>query len=352
MAIINIKNITSAIIIQRWLLCCCVAVMLMVSIGGYTRLTDSGLSITEWKPIVGVIPPLTQEAWQQEFHKYQLTPEFLLINADMPLQAFKKIYLVEYMHRLIGRIVGVVFFIPMLYFAVSKQLNKKLGMQLAGILFLGGFQGFLGWYMVASGLINNPHVSHYRLSIHLVTAFILFSCILWLSLRQTPPVSQPYHNNDAVIITKARRWNLSIIIMLFIQIFSGGLVAGLNAGLVYNSFPKMDGMWIPDGLLSMSPILSNFFDNVIAVQWFHRWMAMIIAINIFAFFIYTVKYLKSYIILKKLSAYAVAFVCIQIVLGVLTLIHMVPLSLALLHQFNALCVLGASLLIRHRLILC
>lgn len=318
--------------IYKWLISGVVLIGLMVVIGGITRLTQSGLSMVEWKPIMGTLPPLTAEAWNEAFDLYKQSPEFKHYNSDFTLSDFKSIFFWEYLHRLLGRLIGLVFIIPFIWFWTKGYFSDKLKNQTIIILIWGAFQGVLGWLMVKSGLVDNPHVSHYRLAAHLVTAIGLMSYIFWVALplkvKKTPIA-------NSVSIYKAIK---AFIVLVFIQLVYGAFVAGLKAGLMYNTFPKMDAGWIP---AETSFVLDRFglmafFESGGLVQFVHR----IIAYIVFGFAIYLFVQLKG--IDKTLSRpikLLLLFICIQITLGIITLLYAVPVTMGVLHQFGALLVL-------------
>ncbi|MBL4658128.1 MAG: COX15/CtaA family protein, partial [Flavobacteriales bacterium] len=254
-----------------WLYTGAFLVFSMVMIGGITRLTNSGLSMVEWKLIMGSIPPLSDTDWQETFEKYQAFPEYKQINSNFSLEDFKGIFWWEYIHRTLGRFIGIVFIIPFLFFLIKKWLNPSLIKQLLLMLFLGGFQGFLGWFMVASGLVENPHVSHFRLAAHLVTATIVLVYILWvafsLNAEQTPESS-----------AKVRGVTYLLIGIILLQITYGAFVAGLKAGFVFNTFPKMGSSWFPVAITTLEPFWTNFTQGLAGVQFVHRYLAYAVVV--------------------------------------------------------------------------
>ncbi len=305
--------------VATWLFLCCVMVIAMVCIGGVTRLTKSGLSITEWRPITGILLPLSENQWLLEKQKYQTTPEYKSLNYNISIAEFKKIYLIEYTHRLLARLTGLVFFIPFVYFLLKKKLPKTSIIRLLIVLTLGFTQGFAGWYMVKSGLIDHPHVSHYRLAIHLTLTLIIFS-LLWLQFT-----------NYIINPRQRREVNISSMVLLvlilgltFIQIVFGAFVAGLNAGLIYNTFPLMD---ISQGLFFIQPKWLNIFENNITVQFIHRSLAFVI---ITLTLLLTIKN-------KNIKLFYMLLLCLimQITLGVIALLLRVPMTFALAHQVFA-----------------
>ena len=314
----------------------------MVMLGGYTRLTDSGLSIVEWQPVSGTIPPVSEMQWQEEFEKYKQSPEYRLVNYGMSIDEFQHIFLVEYFHRLVGRITGMIFLIPFIFFFVKRMISRDLVLKLAGVFLLGVVQGLMGWLMVKSGLSINPHVSQYRLAAHLGFAVVIYSMLFLLGLGL-------WNKKEKLIVKdlQLRKLSFFITILIFIQIISGAFVAGLDAGLVFNSFPLMDDRIIPAGVLALSPWYKNFFENIITVQFNHRIIAFILAGFIFFFWVKLRKADINSRVNKAANILLVA-VFVQIVLGILTLVNIVPLSLALMHQVFAIILLSISLFISNK----
>ena len=317
----------------------------MVLVGGATRLTDSGLSITEWKPILGAIPPLTDQAWQIAFEKYKQIPEYKLQNAGMSLSEFKFIFWWEWAHRFLGRFIGIAFFIPMMWFWFTGKLTGKLKIKLSFLFILGGLQGALGWYMVQSGLVDRVDVSQYRLAAHLGLAIFIFACTYWvyLGLEKTDGIRSVFSNLSIVQISGA-----GLIIAIFLQIILGAFVAGLHAGKAHNTWPLMDGQIIPDGLLSMSPFYLNFFENALTVQFDHRVLAYIITAWCILQIFWVAKYMGEGRHLRSAALLMLA-VTAQVGLGIWTLLYQVPISLGLLHQAGALVVLLIGLTHLHSL---
>jgi len=327
----NSKNNKQIII---WLAIGCLLVATMVIVGGITRLTHSGLSMVTWKPVTGMIPPLNEIEWQTEFTKYKTSPEYLKKNYHFTLEEFKDIFFWEYLHRLIGRVLGIVFFFPFLYFLIKKKIkSKKLLKHLLIIFFLGGLQGLIGWYMVKSGLVDNPAVSHYRLAIHLVAALTLFSYIYWIILSLKFPKKESETKD-----TKKLIFNTKILLFLAsLQIIYGAFVAGLKAGLLHNTYPKMGAEWFPkmisegfkeNGILTL-------FENHYAVMFIHRWLALIVFSMVL---ILVFKAQNSLLSLRQKKAINFLLITIgfQFTLGVLTILYNVPVVLGVLHQFGAL----------------
>ncbi len=331
--------------IAIWLLVCCALVFVMVVVGGVTRLTDSGLSIVEWKPIVGTIPPLSESDWEEIFEKYHKTPQYKKINPDMSPDEFKNIFWWEYFHRLLGRIIGLVFFIPFLYFLVRKKIDRPLGLKLAGIFLLGGLQGVMGWYMVKSGLVDNPHVSQYRLTAHLSLAFVIYAAIFHVALGLLFPAGTLHKDNRFYSL---HRFSQVLIGLIFLMVLSGGFVAGIRAGLAYNTFPLMNGHFIPPEIFMMEPWYRNFFDNMATVQFDHRMIAWILAILVPIF------WFKSRQLALPSSTHLACnlflfMLIVQISLGIATLLMIVPLPLAAAHQAGAMLLFTTVLWVNHKL---
>lgn len=326
-----------------WLLACCLMVLATLVVGGVTRLTHSGLSIVEWEPLVGTVPPLSEQDWLQVFHEYQQTPEYQKVNAGMSLPEFQRIFWWEYWHRLLARAIGLVFFLPMAWFWLRRALPGWLKLRLVGMLLLGGLQGALGWYMVRSGLVDNPRVSHYRLAAHLGLAFLLFGWMLWTALDVSRPVEgRPWSPRRRSL----QRFGTLLVALVFVMALSGALVAGLRAGLVHNTFPLMDGGLVPPGALMLSPWWRNFLENPATVQLDHRLLAWLLAVLVPVF---RWRARGSIGLLRvSLDAMAALF-ALQVGLGIATLLWAVPLSLAAAHQAVALLFFGSVVWVRHEL---
>ncbi len=313
--------------VRRWLLAGVILVILMVVIGGITRLTHSGLSMVEWKPILGVLPPLNHEAWEAAFQKYQHYPEFKELNSTMTLSEFKGIYFWEYLHRLVGRVTGLVFLLPLIYFWKKGWIRPALRRFIWAMLILGLIQGFAGWYMVKSGLVDRPDVSHYRLALHLVLAVSLLTVIFRALLNEIRPLG-PWPNSVR------RRWLRGIQVVVGIQIIYGAFTAGLDGGIGYNTFPLMNGTWMPPGFGSLSPWWLNLVENAHGIQFIHRtlgWIVLfliVIQLGLFRRAVNTV--LES-----RLELALLIWVLAQFSLGVMTLVLAVPVSVAVLHQLGA-----------------
>ncbi len=328
--------------IAVWLFVCCVMIALMVLVGGLTRLTESGLSITEWKPVSGVVPPMHEQAWLKEFQLYQQSPEYEHKNFGMTLDEFKGIFWLEFIHRLLGRLTGFVFFIPFVFFLYKKKLEKPLTLKLLGILLLGGTQGLVGWLMVKSGLRDNPFVSPVWLSTHLGVAFFIFAAIFWLGLSKWYGVT--YRSEGKNLL---RRMAWVVIIAVYLQILLGGMVAGSDAGLVYNTWPDMNGKIIPDGLAVMQPWYANLLQNVTMIQFNHRMGAYIVSLLVAGFAFYLLK--KGREAFHKPAIMLLSVLALQMMLGIKTLLYAVPILLASAHQMVALLLFSVAIFILYRL---
>jgi cytochrome c oxidase assembly protein subunit 15 len=330
--------------VAAWLLACCLLVFAMIVVGGVTRLTHSGLSITEWQPIVGTLPPLTEQDWRVAFDKYRATPEYRQVNKGMSLDAFKGIFWWEYFHRLLGRLIGVAYLVPLVWFAARRMVPTGYGWKLAGIFALGGLQGAMGWYMVQSGLVDDPRVSQFRLTAHLGLAFVILGAMLWVALSLLHPRREALATRGA---RSARRWAFGIVALVFAMVLTGGFVAGIRAGFAYNTFPLMNGAWIPPEILMLEPAWTNFFWNMATVQFDHRVGAWLL------FFLVPVLWWK----LRSEDGVPpraeqggnalVAVLAIQIALGIATLLLVVPLPLAALHQAGAAIVFALAVYVAH-----
>jgi cytochrome c oxidase assembly protein subunit 15 len=325
-----------------WLLACCALVFAMVVVGGITRLTHSGLSIVEWQPIVGTLPPLDDEAWHETFRKYQQTPEFRQVNPDMELAGFKRIFWWEYAHRLLGRLIGAAFLLPLLWFAARGRIARHLGWKLAAIFALGGLQGAMGWYMVQSGLVDDPRVSQYRLAAHLGIALLIYAAMLWIALGLLLP-----RGTDAAP-RGVRRFAFALALLVFAMALSGGIVAGIHAGLAYNTFPLMNGYLVPPGMFVIEPWYLNFFANMATVQFDHRLIAWLLAVLVPWFWL-RVRRAQASPRARIAASLLLAALVLQIALGIATLMLSVPVPLAAAHQAGALLVFTTALLAAHSL---
>ena len=351
--------------IAAWLFACCALVFAMIVIGGVTRLTHSGLSIVEWQPIVGALPPLTDAQWQQAFAKYQATPEFRLVNHAMDVQAFKGIFWWEYFHRLLGRAIGVVFLVPLVWFAVQRRVSVALAWKLAAIFGLGGLQGALGWYMVKSGLVDDPRVSQFRLTAHLGLALAIFAAMFRVGLSLIRPAAsrggsaltaRPSRSalryspsGLPVELVPLRRASTALAWLVFAMALTGGLVAGIRAGFAYNTFPLMHGHVVPPEILMLEPWWRNFFYNMATVQFDHRVLAWVLAFTVPAFWWRVRAKPEASRAVRAAADAMLAALAVQIALGIATLVNVVPVSLAALHQAGAVVLFAAALNAAHAL---
>jgi cytochrome c oxidase assembly protein subunit 15 len=323
-------------LVRAWLLGVAALVFLMVSVGGATRLTGSGLSITEWQPIMGIVPPLSHADWLDAFAKYQQIPQYQHVNRGMSLEAFQAIFWWEWAHRFLGRLIGVVFLVPFLGFLAAGQIPRALLGRLAGIFALGGLQGAIGWYMVRSGLAERVDVSQYRLALHLGLAIVIFGALIWVALsvdkaESRAAAARPAHVGGAA----------ALLLLVLVQILLGAFVAGLKAGASYNTWPLMDGRIVPDGLGIMQPWYLNLFENAMTVQFNHRMVA-------YALVLATLWHLWALAqgprgsLVRLTSAALAGGVLAQAALGIATLLAQMPLSLGLAHQAGAAAVFGLA----------
>lgn len=319
--------------VRIWLYVMAFLVLSMVVVGGATRLTESGLSITEWKPIAGVIPPLTDADWAAEFEAYKQIPQGVQ-NAWMGVEDFKSIFWWEWAHRFLGRVLGVAFAVPFLIFLFQRRFTWKLAGPLAGLFVLGGLQGVIGWWMVSSGLSQLTSVSQYRLATHLFAASLLFLALIWVARRLGTP---------RLTGARAPGWPVWLLLVLVeVQIVAGAFVAGLDAGMAYNTWPLMDGAFIPQGLDVMDPFWKNLFENALTVQFNHRMIAY--AITAWVAWLWWRQWRRGgFAGADVWVPVLAAMVAGQVVLGILTLINMVPIMLALLHQAVAFTLAGATM---------
>ena len=325
-----------------WLLTGCALIFIMVVVGGITRLTHSGLSISNYKLISGTIPPIGETEWQEAFELYQQYPEYQKLNNHFSLQDFKDIYFWEWLHRVIGRFIGLVFFLPFVYFLITKQLSKLTIRKSIILLIMGGFQGFLGWYMVKSGLLDNPDVSHYRLSAHLTTAFLTFAYTFWVALDLMFP-------NKKDINTKLRNLIRIALVILIVQIVYGAFVAGLDAGFIHNHWPLMnESKFIHETVyIEQNPLYKNFIEGKSGVQFAHRIIAYLVVISIGLIWFKSKKITLTAWQQKGIN-WLLSLVTVQFVLGVSTLLLHVPVWLGVAHQIGAFFLLSAMTFTLHR----
>lgn len=328
-----------------WLFVCAAMVFATLVVGGVTRLTHSGLSIVEWQPIVGTIPPIGQAEWEATFDKYKATPEYLKVNHQMSLDEFKGIFWWEYFHRVLGRTIGLVFLLPFLWFLLRGRLEKPLVPKLVGIFILGGMQGAMGWYMVKSGLVDDPRVSQYRLTAHLSLAFVIFTAIVWVALGVLRERA-PYVANRAV--ARLRRIGAWLLALAAYMIVTGGFVAGIRAGKAYNTFPLMNGDFVPPEIFMIEPWYLNFFNNMATVQFDHRLGAWLLAFLV-PWFWWQLRNAPVSDRARGVATLLVLALAVQIALGITTLLLAVPVSWGAAHQGGSMVVFGMLLWLNHEL---
>jgi cytochrome c oxidase assembly protein subunit 15 len=329
--------------VSRWLFACALLVAAMVALGGYTRLSHAGLSITEWKPVTGAIPPLSRDAWLVEYAKYRASPEFLLLHHWMSLDDFKGIYWIEWSHRLLGRLTGAAVLLPLIYFARTRALRGRLLGAVLGVFALGALQGFMGWFMVASGLVRDPRVSHFRLTAHLLLAVLIFVALTSLGLR----TARRLDAEPRLGLPRVRAMAGASLVGTFVTVAWGGLVAGLKAGLVSDTFPLMHGRLVPVGLLTLRPAATNLVSNALAVQFVHRTLAYVTAALVIATAATALCAPGVTVRVRRAAWMLVAAVGVQVTLGALTVISHVNPHVALAHQCNALLILLSALRLMH-----
>jgi len=323
-----------------WLFFCSFTVFMMIIIGAITRLSESGLSMVEWRPLIGAIPPMNEAEWNRIFDLYKQSPEFNKENFWMELSDFKQIFFWEWFHRLLGRLIGVIYLVPFLFFLVKGWIPKGYGKALFGLFILGGAQGLMGWYMVKSGLVDVPDVSHYRLAAHLSLALVILSAMLWLGLSFWKMSIKATFKPDTALYNHG----LIVLLLLILTILWGAYTAGLDAGLVYNnSFPKMGNNWIPEEIWFYQPIWKNFFENQAGVQFTHRWFAMITALVIISFVLHAGYKKRS----EKSFVFLSVMIFAQVTLGIATLFSQVNLHIAVTHQAGAVILLSTVIFCLH-----
>jgi cytochrome c oxidase assembly protein subunit 15 len=332
--------------VAAWLFACCALVFAIIVVGGVTRLTHSGLSITEWQPIVGTLPPLSDADWQAAFDKYRATPEYQQVNRGMALDAFKRIFWWEYAHRLLGRVIGIAFLVPFLWFALRRRIPRGYTPRLLALFALGGLQGLVGWLMVKSGLVADPRVSPFRLTTHLSLAFVIFGAMLWVALSLLYPRRTELREPAA---RSARRWAIGIVLLVGAMVVTGGFVAGIRAGFAYNTFPLMNGAFVPPEILMLEPAWTNFFWNMATVQFDHRLGAWLLVALVPVLW-WKLRRAPGLPARAENGGNALlGMVGVQVALGIATLVNVVPLPLAALHQAGAVIVFALALNVAHAL---
>ncbi|MBE9540448.1 MAG: COX15/CtaA family protein [Proteobacteria bacterium] len=328
--------------IAMWLIFCSAVVLGMIILGGVTRLTHSGLSMVEWRPLVGIIPPTSEAEWVRVFEKYQQFPEYQKKNLGMDLQGFKSIFMYEYLHRVLGRLIGIFFFVPFVFFALKGRIKSGLMPKLVVMFFLGGLQGLLGWYMVKSGLVNDPHVSQYRLTAHLGAAVLIYGYMLWVAFDLLFPGA----GERSELVAKYARWSLVLVALIYLMILSGGLVAGTRAGFAYSTWPLMGNSFVPDGLYSG---WLSVFEDITTIQFNHRMFAYLLLalISSFSWLVY-----QARVSTQATTAVMVLMLAllVQVVLGISTLLLHVPVPVAVAHQGGAIVTFTAMLFASHSLV--
>jgi cytochrome c oxidase assembly protein subunit 15 len=320
-----------------WLLICAATVYLMIVVGGITRLTQSGLSMVEWAPIMGTLPPLGESAWLDVFTKYQASPEYQKINFGMSLDSFKDIFWWEYGHRVLGRVIGLIYLLPLLYFMIKGMLPAAWRLRLFGLFVLGGLQGLMGWYMVKSGLVDVPRVSQYRLTAHLGLAVLIFAYMLWCALDFLR--GESCHNRAS---KKHLRISALAVAVIALMMLSGGFVAGTKAGFIMNTFPTMNGEWIPQAWMAIDPWWRNLFENPVTVQFLHRCIALLVVATVLALFWHSRKQRFA-----TKAVWVLLIMLIQVALGISALLMVVPVALGAAHQAGAVALLASAILVAH-----
>ncbi|MBK8286750.1 MAG: COX15/CtaA family protein [Ahniella sp.] len=320
--------------IGRWLMVCCVVLFALIMLGGATRLTESGLSIVEWKPVTGILPPMGDAEWQAELDRYRDSPQYVKVNRGMSLDEFKLIFWYEYAHRLLARVLGLCFALPYFWFLLRGRIPPTLRWPLFGTLLLGAAQGYMGWYMVKSGLVDIPRVSHYRLAAHLGLALMIFAAMFWIGSRALWPRARDAARTSRLV------WLVAAFLVF--TILFGAFVAGLRAGLVYNTFPLMGGQFVPPNFLSFDPVILNFLENPGTVQFVHRWLA-ISTLMLIGLLVWRLRALPLSGSQRQAMWLLLGAVLLQVSLGIATLLLHVPVWLGTLHQGGAVVLLAALL---------
>ena len=331
--------------IAVWLFACSAMVFATLVVGGVTRLTHSGLSIVEWQPLVGTLPPLSHADWLEVFEKYKQTPEYQQVNHSMSLDEFKGIFWWEYFHRVLGRTIGLVFFLPFLYFLLRRKVDRKLVPKLLGIFLLGGLQGAMGWYMVKSGLVDDPRVSQYRLTAHLSLAFVIFIAMMWVALGLLEERVRYFAHEGYRRVQRLGFW---LFVLACYMVVTGGFVAGIRAGKAYNTFPLMNGHVVPPEIFMIEPWYLNFFNNMATVQFDHRLGAWLLAFLAPWFWI-RLRRFPDRVRAQRVASLMLTVLAVQIALGILTVLHAVPVALGAAHQGGSMVLMAVMLWLNHEL---
>lgn len=329
--------------VALWLLVCCALIYAMIVLGGVTRLSQSGLSMVDWEPVMGIVPPSTDSEWQSVFERYKAFPEYQKVNRGMSLADFKRIFYVEYAHRVLGRVIGIAFLVPFLVFIVLGRITRPMIPRFVAMFVLGGLQGLMGWFMVMSGLVDRPSVSQYRLTAHLLLAVFIYAFILWSALSLWRGTAPRGDEGGA-----AHRTGWLVFAVVVVMIASGGFVAGTRAGFVYNTFPLMAGAWVPDGLWALQPGWRNLFENVVAVQFIHRVLAVVVALAVVGWWTGSLR-LPRGDSARATASFMLLALLLQLALGIATLVYKVPLVLGAAHQAGAVALLTLVLMHAHML---
>lgn len=320
-------------------------VFAMAVIGAITRLTESGLSMVEWKPLIGVLPPLSDAEWMRVFDLYRDTPEYRVFNRGMDLDGFKVIFFWEWLHRLWGHLIGAAFLLPFLWFLARGRIPRGMTPALVGLFLLGALQGAIGWFMVMSGLVDRPEVSHYRLALHLSTAILIFALLIRTALRLLDPLPLAGWRPDSAGLRRHSGWALALVSLTVVW---GAFVAGTDAGFAYNTFPTMEGRWIPPEMGTLSPWWLNPFENTAAIQFVHRWLAIATALVVLALWL-RIRAARLPGHAPRIASLLALAIVLQVGLGIATLLSVVWTPLAAAHQAGALLVVAALVTLRHAL---
>lgn len=334
-------------IMAAWLLTVAGMVFLMVALGGLTRLTHSGLSMVEWKLFTGWIPPMNDADWASLFAKYRQSPEFLKVNSDMTVEGFKGIFWLEFIHRAWGRLIGLAFFLPFAAFMMMRwvRLSQSLFWKFLGLFILGGSQGLMGWFMVVSGLVDRPDVSQYRLTAHFGLALVIIAALLWVAMALLNKKPHDEHHQEAGSLT---RWAFWLFVLISTTALSGGFVAGIDAGFAYNTFPLMDDAIIPGGLFDYDPVWLAPFEDITTVQFDHRTLAELTVVLVIVFWVKSVDRHLAPRTRRAITLFGL-MALVQVSLGIATLLLVVPVSLASLHQMGAVVLFSLALWCMHEL---